>query len=158
METTRRTFLQESAASLAGLTLLGTSALAAPGERVNLALIGIRGRGKGLALSFAGMKDARVAYLCDVDSTLLPPLAKLVAEKQGSEPKTVKDFRDALQDRDIHGVVIATPDHWHALATVWVCQAGKHVYVEKPVSHDVWEGRKMVEAARKYKVNVQVGT
>jgi predicted dehydrogenase len=158
METTRRSFLQESAATLAGLTLLGTSALAAPVDRVNLALIGIRGRGKGLALSFAGMKDARVAYLCDVDSTLLPPLAKLVSEKQGSEPKTVKDFREALRDKDIHGVVIATPDHWHALATVWACQAGKHVYVEKPVSHGVWEGRKMVEAARKHNVNVQVGT
>src|SRR5262245_14848608 len=142
----RRDFLAGAAA--AGLTILCASpAKAAPSERVNLAVVGIRGRGKGLALGFAGMKEAQVTHLVDVDSNLLPPLAKLVAEKQdGKEPKLVKDLRDAFDDKSVDAVVIATPDHWHALATVWACQRGKHVYVEKPVSHNVAEGRKMVEA------------
>ena len=77
---------------------------------------------------------------------------------QGKRPKTVQDFRRILEDPDVDALVIATPDHWHALGTIWACQAGKDVYVEKPASHSVWEGRKMVDAARKYKRVVQLGT
>jgi hypothetical protein len=102
--------------------------------------MGIRGRGRGLALGFAGQKDVRITHLCDVDSNLLPSLAQAIGQKQESEPKLEKDVRRVLDDRSVDALVVATPDHWHALATVWACQAGKHVYVEKPASHDVWEG------------------
>src|SRR5438132_1441920 len=160
----RRRFLKDSAqavaTSAAGLTIVSRSASAtAASERINLAVMGIRGRGRGLAMSFAGMEGARVACLCDVDSRLLPPLAGAIAERQqGSEPRTEKDVRRVLEDRSIDALVIATPDHWHAPATIWACQAGKHVYVEKPASHNIWEGRQMVEAARKYDRVVQLGT
>ena len=81
-----------------------------------------------------------------------------IEKAQGKAPKTVQDFRRILDDRSVDAVVIATPDHWHAPATIWACQAGKDVYVEKPASHSAWEGRMMVEAARKYKRIVQLGT
>jgi predicted dehydrogenase len=159
----RRRFLKDSArtaSSVAGLTIVSKSASAsAASERVNLAVMGIRGRGRGLAMGFAGMEGARVVCLCDVDSNLLPPLVKEIADRQqGSEPRAETDVRRVLEDRSIDALVIATPDHWHAPATVWACQAGKHVYVEKPASHNIWEGRKMVEAARKYDRVVQLGT
>jgi predicted dehydrogenase len=160
----RRQFLQESAqavaTSAAGLTIIaGTAAAAAPSERVNLAVMGIRGRGRSLAIGFAGMEGARVVGLCDVDAKLLPPLAREIGDRQqSSEPRAEKDVRRVLEDRSIDALVIATPDHWHAPASVWACQAGKHVYVEKPASHNVREGRKMVEAARKYDRVVQLGT
>src|SRR4051794_5449008 len=160
----RRRFLTGTAGAVAssvtGLTILSRSASAtAADERVNLAVMGIRGRGRGLAMGFAGMEAARVVCLCDVDSHLLPPLAREIADRQqGSEPRVEKDVRRVLEDRSIDALVIATPDHWHAPATIWACQAGKHVYVEKPASHNVWEGRKMVEAARKHERVVQLGT
>src|SRR5262249_2284391 len=81
-----------------------------------------------------------------------------VENKQKRTPKTEKDVRKVLEDKDVDALVVATPDHWHALATIWGCQAGKHVYVEKPVSHNLVEGRRMVEAARRYHRIVQVGT
>ncbi len=160
----RREFLQESVqtagAVAAGFSFLdATPAQADPSEPLRLAVMGIRGRGKGLALGFAGMKDARVTYLVDVDESLLGPLAKQVAERQKTAaPRTVKDVRTALEDRKVDALVIATPDHWHALGTIWGCQHGKHVYVEKPASHNIWEGRKMVEAARQARRVVQLGT
>jgi predicted dehydrogenase len=120
--------------------------------------MGIRGRGKGLARGFAGNPGAQVTHLCDVDERLYGPLVKEVASDQGAEPGTVRDVRRVLDDPSVDALVIATPDHWHALATIWACQAGKHVYVEKPASHNVAEGRRMVEAARKYKRVVQLGT
>ena len=131
---------------------------ASPAERLTLAVIGLRGRGRHLAHDFAARKDCRVAYLCDVDLTVPPTQAKEIEQSQGSAPRTVQDFRRALDDKSVDAVVIATPDHWHALATVWACQAGKDVYVEKPVSHSPWEGRQMVKAARKYDRIVQAGT
>lgn len=153
----RRDFLT---GAVAGLTVLSrSSAKAAANERVNVAVMGIRGRGQGLAVSFAGMPDVRVTHLIDVDRRLFSDLAKQVGEKQqGSEPKVETDVRRVLEDKSVDALVVATPDHWHALATIWGCQAGKHVYVEKPASHNVWEGRKMVEAARKYDRVVQLGT
>lgn len=131
---------------------------APPSERVNLAVIGVRGRGGQLAADFAARGDCRVAYLCDVDQSLLPDRVARVEQAQGAAPQTVNDFRRALDDPQIDAVVIATPDHWHALATVWAAQAGKDVYVEKPVSHSPWEGRQMVKAARRHNRIVQVGT
>ena len=128
-------------------------------DRVVLASVGVRGRGTALATGFAERPDCRIAYVCDVDSNLFPAFAKKIAPLQGGkEPVGVQDFRRALDDKTVDAIVVATPDHWHCLATIWGCQAGKDVYVEKPVSHSPWEGRKAVEAARKYKRIVQVGT
>ena len=133
-----------------------------------------RATAPSLAVGFATRPDCEVAYLADVDTTLfgkvgpgyvdmLPPELRGsrlegVVKAQGKAPKTVQDFRRVLDDKSVDAIVIATPDHWHAPATVWACQAGKDVYVEKPISHSPWEGRQMVEAARKYRRIVQVGT
>jgi predicted dehydrogenase len=119
--------------------------------------MGVGGRGGYLAKALAKRQDVEVAALCDVDTRLFAEAVKIVAEGQGKEPKTVKDFRRILDDKYIEALFIATPDHWHALPTVMACQAGKDVYVEKPASHNLWEGRKMIEAARKYQRVVQMG-
>jgi predicted dehydrogenase len=99
-----------------------------------------------------------VKTLCDVDSDLFAERLKIASDNQeGMTPGTETDMRNVFSDKDIDAVIVAVPNHWHALASIWACQAGKHVYVEKPSSHNVWEGRKMVEAARKYNRVVQVG-
>jgi predicted dehydrogenase len=135
----------------------GRSARAAASERLRLAVVGFHGRGSVLAQSFAARPDCEVAYLCDVDESLFPAMGSAIETIQGKRPQTVGDFRRALDDKSVDAIVVATPDHWHALATVWGCQAGKDVYVEKPVSHSPWEGRKMVEAARRHERIVQAG-
>jgi predicted dehydrogenase len=131
---------------------------AAANDTLVLAMIGVRGRGSVLARDFAARPDCRVGYVADVDLQMANDRAGLVEKARGKLPKTVQDLRRALDDRTVDAVVIATPDHWHALATVMACQAGKHVYVEKPASHGPWEGRKMLEAARKYNPVVQLVT
>jgi len=163
----RRAFIKKSALGAAGLSL-GAGALTAksyrniPGanNRIHVAVVGIRGRGKGLISGFTGLKDlgVRIKTVCDVDRQFHEAARQQVADAQGgNEPDAVEDMRKVLDDPDIDAVALATPNHWHALGTVWACQAGKHVYVEKPSSHNIWEGRKMVEAARKYNRIVQVG-
>lgn len=158
----RRRFLEETTGSslgAAGATLLASSAVkAAPSDRVTLCVVGIRGRGRGLAQNFAQLPNAQITYLCDVNASLLGPFGQAIGEIQKSQPKLEQDLRRVLDDRSVDAIVVATPDHWHALATIWACQAGKHVYVEKPISHNVAEGRQMVAAARKYNRVVQVGT
>jgi predicted dehydrogenase len=99
----------------------------------------------------------QIKAICDTDEQLFEPGLKLVSQKSGIKPATHWDLRAVLDDKEINAVSIVTPNHWHALAAVWACQAGKHVYVEKPASHNIWEGRKMIEAARKYNVRMQVG-
>ncbi|MHC4739253.1 MAG: Gfo/Idh/MocA family protein [Planctomycetota bacterium] len=168
---TRRKFLSQSSKTAAGV--FAASALAScttversvptkikakgANERINLAVIGIRGRGISLAEGFAKIDNVRVKTLCDIDENLFAERVKRIGEIQGSEPNTKYDLRRVYDDKYIDAVVIGAPNHWHALATIWACQAGKHVYVEKPCSHNVWEGRKMIEAARKYNRLVQVG-
>jgi predicted dehydrogenase len=153
----RRHFLHTTAA--AGLTAaVAAGAAAKPNEKIVLAVMGLHGRGRGLLNGFCGFDNVEIAYLCDPDSTVLPAAVKVVESKKKQTPKTEKDVRKVLEDKDVTALAIAAPDHWHALATVWACQAGKHVYVEKPVSHNVVEGRRMVEAARKYRRVVQAGT
>jgi predicted dehydrogenase len=127
-------------------------------ERVTLGIMGLHGRGKALAQVFSSLPDAQIKYVCDVDSSVLPAATSLVASKQGKAPEVVGDFRHILDDKGVDALVVATPDHWHALATIHACQAGKDVYVEKPCSHNVAEGRRMIEAARYYNRIVQVGT
>jgi len=160
----RRQFLDHGARAAVGLAAgaalleASQSRAATPNEKVVLGVIGVRGRGGNLAADFAARPDCEVAYLADVDAQYLGPRGEAVAKAQGKSPQTVQDFRRVLDDKAVDAVVIATPDHWHALATVWACQAEKDVYVEKPASHTPWEGRKMVEAARRYKRIVQLGT
>jgi predicted dehydrogenase len=163
----RRAFLKGSVASVAGLSARSYARAAdAANEKVALAVIGIGstvpgsvgGRGRQLIPPFAGFKDVDIAYLCDVDDSFFPFGQKLLAARQRPEARIEKDLRRVLEDKNVDAVVVAMPDHWHALATIWACQAGKHVYVEKPASHNLSEGRRMVEAARKYYRVVQVGT
>jgi len=118
---------------------------------------GVGGRGHQLINLFRKVPNARIVALCDVDQQMLDrELKRFAGWKQRVKP--YRDLRAVFDAPDIDAVVVATPNHWHALATVWACQAGKDVYVEKPASHEIWEGRQMVAAARKYKRIVQVGT
>lgn len=165
--TTRRDFLKTGAIGTAGITIGGMgfsaksyAAIVGANERIHLGVIGIRNQGTVHLNSWCGLKDShnvRVKTVCDTDEQLFDPAVKLVTQKSGEKPGTTWDLRAVLDDKEINAVSIVTPNHWHALATVWACQAGKHVYVEKPASHNIWEGRKMVEAARKYQRRVQVG-
>lgn len=155
---TRRDFLAGTTAAAAA-TWLGTQVTkAAPSERVTLCVVGVRGRGSSLARDFAQLPQAQITHVCDVNESLLGPFANQIGEIQQSQPKQVQDLRRVLEDKSVDAIVVATPDHWHALATIWGCQAGKHVYVEKPISNNVFEGYQMVAAARKYNRVVQVGT
>jgi len=161
----RRDFLDRSGkASLGlvgGITVLNNaqSARATPAsEKITLGLIGCGGRGPHLAKGFAERGDCVFTAIADVNEAILGERAATIATHQGGHtPAVYGDFRKLLDDKSIDAVVIATPDHWHALATVWACQAGKDVYVEKPPTHDCWEGQKMIEAARKYNRVVQCG-
>lgn len=154
----RRELLAGAAAAGLVMTLKPARAKASVNERVNICIIGVRGRGSGVGRNFAGLPDVQVTHICDVNETLLDAYGKSISEVQKSTPKAVTDLRRVLDDKSVDAIMVATPDHWHALATIWGCQAGKHVYVEKPISNNIFEGRQMVAAARKYKRVVQVGT
>lgn len=156
----RRNFVTTSAAGIGASAVLPGLAKASPNERINLCVIGVRGRGGHVGRDFAGLPDVQITHVCDVNEPIMDAFAQQIAEvqKQKTQPKRVKDLRDVLSDSSVDALVVATPDHWHALATIWGCQAGKHVYVEKPISNNVFEGRQMVAAARKYNRIVQVGT
>ncbi len=156
MRTPRRHFLFGSLAALAAGSTARQSVAAS--DKVVLGFMGVGGRGRALLQGFGKRPDVAVAYLADVDSRRLPEPASEAARLNGRTPKTVQDVRRVLDDKAVDAVVIATPDHWHALGTVWACQAGKDVYVEKPTSHSIWESRQMVRAARKFDRVVQVGT
>ncbi|HYO82670.1 MAG TPA: Gfo/Idh/MocA family oxidoreductase [Bryobacteraceae bacterium] len=149
----RRNFLAASSA-----VALASGAVSA-NDKVNLAVIGIRGQGRHLAGGFAGLPDVNIVHLCDVDDRVYANCAKVVQERSGRPAaKLVKDLRRVLDDKGVDAVAIATPDHWHAPATILACAAGKDVYVEKPPAHNVREGHAMVKAARQHQRIVTVGT
>lgn len=154
----RRYFGQVSLGAGLGIAVTKMGHVLGANDRIRIAVSGIRGRGRDLAKFFAERRDVELAYLCDVDSRLFDSRSKEIADITGKNPKCVQDFRRVLDDKELDAVIIATPDHWHALQTIWSCQAGKDVYLEKPVSHNIWEGRMMIEAARKYNRVVQIGT
>jgi predicted dehydrogenase len=154
----RRTFLASAGAGAAALAVGNGARAAGPNDQLRVATIGIRGRGSEHIHALCARSDTPVVALCDVDSREFAKQAKYVEDKLGKAPQLVGDLRQLLDDKSIDIISIATPNHWHALAAVWGCQAGKDVYVEKPVSHNVSEGRKIVEAARKYNRIVQTGT
>ncbi len=156
MRSPRRHFLFGSLAAVAAGSAARQSVAA--NDKIVLGFMGVGGRGRALMQGFARRPDVAIAYLADVDSRHLPERASEAAQLNGRSPQTVQDVRRVLDDKAVDALVIATPDHWHALGTVWACQAGKDVYVEKPTSHSIWESRQMVRAARKFERVVQVGT
>jgi predicted dehydrogenase len=175
---TRRTFLKSTALTSAGLILpaCAWAQRLSSSDQVRVGVVGFRGRGANHIDAFAGMKDTRVTALCDVDEAVLSGAVKRfnekpeqLADESGERRRRpthyntgpvegFTDIRKMLDSKLVDVVSIATPNHWHALAAIWSIQAGKDVYLEKPVSHNVWEGRKIVEAARKYGKIVQTGT
>lgn len=152
----RRKFL-EGAVGLVGTAVVPRRAKAAPNETVGIAVLGA-GRGAALAQWFARLPESQVVAVCEVDASRGNALADRVGKIQGRRPPLVTDFRTLLDRADVDALAVATPDHWHAPATVLACLAGKDVYVEKPCSHNIREGRLMVTAARKRGRIVQVGT
>src|SRR5213596_1481270 len=160
-EVTRRDFLKTAARTTAGASAFsGITFLTRPdrvfgaNDRVRVGVCGLRTRGKDHLDAFARVPNVEIAALCDVDATVLD---KRRGEVRGS-PRTFADVRRLLEDQSIDAISIATPNHWHALMAIWACQAGKDVYVEKPCSHNLWEGRQLVRAAEKYNRIVQHGT
>jgi predicted dehydrogenase len=156
---TRREFFQR-AGTAAGITAVSLSPHKVMGanDKIVLGLVGAGGRGSSLIQIMAQEKGVEVKYVCEVDETRGYGAMKNLEKIQGYAPKRVVDMRKVFDDRDVDAVLITTPEHWHALATVWACQAGKDVYVEKCISLSIWEGRKMVEAAKKYNRVIQCGT
>jgi len=163
----RRDFIKKLALSSAGFAIgnsaLGFSAksyknIIGANNRIRMAIIGVNGRGNGMAGVFAKQKDTEIATICDVDNRTIPKAIKTVmATGHTNTPKGEKDLRKVLADKDVDAIYTATPDHWHAPLTIMGCQAGKHVYVEKPLSHNPHEGEMAVAAARKYNRVVQMG-
>ena len=160
---TRKEFLKSSAVAGSAALLprnLSAAAVApagSPNGNVRVAIVGFNGKGGSHIREFQKIPGVTLAALCDVDAQLLAKRAQELG-KNNVKVATYTDYRKLLENPAIDAVVIATPNHWHALMAIWGCQAGKDVYVEKPVSHNVWEGRKIVEAARQYNRIVQVGT
>jgi predicted dehydrogenase len=163
----RREFLHASgglAAALAGAGALeaaetkAAAKKAGANDQLHVAVVGVHGRGGSHVTDLAGKHDCVVTTICDADEAVIGPAMKLAEVQQGKAPRYEKDIRKVLEDKSIDLVTIATPNHWHALAAIWALQAGKHVYVEKPVSHNVSEGRRIVEVAEKTGRLCQTGT
>ena len=163
----RRRFLEDSVLALAAASV-PAAALAAPhgdkgrkvgaNDKIRIAVIGINSRGKNHVEDLAKKDDVEIVYLCDADTATFAKNLKVIADAGKPTPKTVQDMRRIFDDKEVDAVSIATQNHWHALSAIWALQAGKDVYVEKPVSHNVWEGRQIVHAARKYGRICQTGT
>lgn len=152
----RRDFLRNLTVLSAGITLAGSRIFGA-NEKVNLGFIGLGNRGDQVLDAFLVCSDAQVTAVCDLYQPYIDFACKKVSEKHGNTPKQFKDYRKLLEQKDVDAVVICTPDHWHALQTIYAAQAGKDVYVEKPLSLTVYEGRQMVKAIEKYNRVCQVG-
>ena len=165
--TKRRDFIRKSVLGGAGIAIGGVGfsarsykSIQGSNDRIMVAVIGIHGQGVTHINSFLGLRDSknvRIKTICDVDEAFYSDRIKTIQSRSGESPQTAWDMRKVFEDKDITAVTFATPNFWHALGTIWACQAGKHVYVEKPASYGIWEGRKMVETAKKYNVRVQVG-
>lgn len=155
MKTTRRGFLTATAATL----LSSTSRAASPNSAIRVAILGAGWRGGQLIPQFTKIPDVRIVSVCDPDSSRAAEKAKQVADVTGVDSAKVEtDLRRVIESDSVDAVVSATPNHWHALAAIWACQAGKHVYAEKPLAHSLWESQQMVRAAEKYDRIVQCGT
>jgi predicted dehydrogenase len=156
---TRRHFLKSSAIATTGIALSARSwgQVAGANSDIRVAVLGLNGRGKNHISSLTAIKGVRLVALCDPDAEVLAARAKELSAK-GINVKTYADMREVFASSEVDAVTIATPNHWHVLAGIWALQAGKDVYVEKPISHNIWEGRQLVTAASKYNRVVQAGT
>ena len=177
----RREFLGKSATGTAGVVLGGSAAgcattptrtakagvataatvskgVVGANETIRVCVVGVHGRGGSHIDGFSRLQNVEVAGICDVDEREIARRTQEIETKTGKKPKGYVDMHEVFDDKEIDVVSFATPNHWHALGSIWACQAGKDVYVEKPCSHNVYEGRKLVEAARKYNRIVQHGT
>jgi predicted dehydrogenase len=169
----RRRFLTTTAAATAGLAAgfpTRSHAQKSANDTINVAVIGIRGdnrghptwtargRGQDHYEHLSTIPNVRISHVVDIDERHFASSVPFMKETWGGDPRTETDFRRVLENRDVDAVTIAAPDHWHALMTIWACQAGKDVYVEKPISHNIVEGRRMIDAARRYNRVVAVGT
>ena len=151
----RRQFLKAASAAIATaqFPILGAN------DKINIGQVGIGGRGRDHINFYDALSEqARVAAVCDVNQAGIERGQAQVRKLKGYDPKGYDDMRRMFESKDIDAVSITTPNHWHALSTIWACQAGKDVYIEKPASHNIFESRQMVAAARKYKRMVQVGS
>jgi len=153
----RRDFLKQSAVIGASFVAGRAFAAGSANDKLVVAVMGCNSRGMAHIKALLGLPNVEIAYICDVDERAVAKGVKAVAAKQSKEPKSAKDIRRVLEDKSVDAITIATPNHWHAPATILACTAGKHVYVEKPGSHDPHESELMVAAARKYKRIVQMG-
>ena len=157
----RRQFMQKALAAAATITIAGTKSsgrVLGANDAIRVGVAGINGRGSAHVSAFLAMSDVQITYLIDVDTRTFRSRLQQIQAGNGAAPQTVQDVRRALDDRNLDVISIATPNHWHSLMTIWAAQAGKHVYVEKPMSHNVHEGRIAVEIARRHNVIVQHGT
>src|SRR5438552_3722853 len=146
----RRIFLGSAA-------LLG-KAMASPNDTVRVGCVGVRGRGKDHIRAYNAMPNVEIAAICDIDESMMNARLGEIEKAKGKRPAGFTDVRKLLEDKSIDAVSIATPNHHHTLQTIWACQAGKDVYVEKPCSHDMFEARQIAAAAQKYQRMVQHGT
>ena len=158
----RRKFIQNTIFGASGLVIGSSGIISASvlgaNDKIVLALIGAGNRGTGTIINTCLVnKNVVIKTVCDVKTTRLEAAVAEIEKDLGYRPATTKNMQEIFEDKDIDAVWIATPEHWHALATVWACQAGKDVYVEKNPTVNIWEGRKMIEAAEKYKRIVQIG-
>jgi predicted dehydrogenase len=158
----RRNFIKTAALGNLGImaapTILTGNGWKGANDRVNVAVIGIRGMGQNHLQAYQQVENVEVRALCDIDKNLFPSrVKKHFTDKGLREPKLYQDLRKLFEDKEIDAVSVVTPNHWHALASIWAIQAGKHVSVEKPCCHNIYEGQKLVEAAKKYQVIVQDG-
>lgn len=158
---TRRDFIKKAAVGTAGITLLSSSnafgAIIGANERVNIAILGLGGRAHGLAKAVGKTKNAKVSVICDADIKRMEKFKGFCNEQLGYAPSIEQDFRKVLEDKKVDAVAIATPEHWHAPMAIMAMQAGKHVYVEKPCSHNPYENELLVAAQKKYAKVVQMG-
>jgi len=170
LQLNRRGFLKKSAA-FGTLTLAGCAGTASsrkplvippprrgPNEELRIACVGIKGQGRGHIFAHTHANHVRIVTLCDVDTRLFDERIKMVTDTGAATPKCEHDVRRVIDDKDVDCLSIATPNHWHALMTIWACQGGKDVYVEKPCSHNIFESQQLIEAARQYQRVVQHGT
>src|SRR5438132_2697824 len=161
---TRRQFLENSilaaaaAASVPAPLLAAEQRAVSANDKITVAIVGCGIRGKQHADELARLSDCEIAYVCDPDRDRAAEVAAHLVAKNRAQPKAVQDLRVILDDKSVAAVFIATPNHWHALAAIWAMQAGKDVYVEKPVSHNISEGRRIVQVARKFGRICQGGT
>jgi len=161
MTLNRRHFLKSTLAAAASVTIAGTKSsgrVLGANEAIRVGVAGLNGRGGEHVRAFLGMEGVQITYLIDPDTRTFAAKSRQIRERSGNTPRTLQDVRTALEDRNLDVLSIATPNHWHSLMTIWACQAGKDVYVEKPMSHNGHEGRMAADMARRHDRIVQHGT